>query len=61
MKKLILSIADQDEDLANRIVASAKKTTLYKNYSLNNLENSPKNPHNYRKTDGKLNAYPEHN
>jgi hypothetical protein len=56
MKKMILDLAEKDPDLAQRIVTSAKKATLYKNYSLNNFENAAMNPHNYRSTDGNLNV-----
>lgn len=37
MKRMILQLAEQDADLADRIISSAQKTTLYKNYSLNNF------------------------
>lgn len=56
MKALILTLADNDPDLASRIVASAKKATLYKNFALNNYDTAALNPHNYR-SDGRLNVY----
>jgi hypothetical protein len=56
MKGLILSLADSDPDLASRIVASAKKATLYKNFALNNYEQASMNPHNYANS-GRLNVY----
>jgi hypothetical protein len=56
MKGLILSMADSDPDLASRIVASAKKATLYKNFGLNNYDQAAMNPHNYNSS-GKLNIY----
>ncbi len=49
-------MADSDPDLASRIVASAKKATLYKNFGLNNYEQAGMNPHNYSSS-GKLNIY----
>jgi hypothetical protein len=57
MKALILTLAESDPDLASRIVNSAKKATLYKNYALNNYETASMNPHNYRRSDGRLNIY----
>jgi hypothetical protein len=57
MKALILTLADSDADLASRILTSAKKATLYKNFALNNYETASMNPHNYRKVDGKLKVY----
>jgi hypothetical protein len=37
MKRMIIELAERDPDLADRIISSAQKTTLYKNYSLNNF------------------------
>lgn len=56
MKGLILSLAESDPDLAARIVASAKKATLYKNFALNSYEQAAMNPHNYTSS-GRLNLY----
>lgn len=56
MKGLILTLAEDDPDLASRIVASAKKATLYKNFALNNYEQAGMNPHNYGSS-GRLNIY----
>jgi hypothetical protein len=56
MKGLILGLAESDPDLASRIVTSAKKATLYKNFGLNNYEQASMNPHNYGSS-GKLNIY----
>ncbi len=36
MKCLILSMANSDPDLAQRMINSAKKATFYKNFALNN-------------------------
>jgi hypothetical protein len=35
------------------MIGSARKQTLYKNYSLNHPQNAVKNPHNYIKIDVK--------
>lgn len=52
MKRIILDLTEKDPDLADRIIASAKKNVLYKNFSLNNFENAAMNPKNYRREDG---------
>ena len=56
MKGLILTLAEDDPDLASRIVTSAKKATLYKNFALDNYEQACMNPHNYGSS-GRLNVY----
>ena len=48
MKKMILEMTENDPDLAARIMSSAQKSTLYKNFSLNNYETAGMNPQNMR-------------
>lgn len=58
MKKLIVTLSESDPDLAARLLSSAKKAAIYKNYTLNNYDNAALNPRNFR-SDGTLNIFQE--
>lgn len=50
-----MDLASKDKNLANRILSSANKTTMYKNYSLNRPYYGSLNPRNYRECCGVIN------
>ena len=58
MKKMILTLSESDPDLAARLLSSAKKAAIYKNYTLSNYDNAAMNPRNFR-PNGTLNIYQE--
>lgn len=55
---MILTLSESDPDLAARLLSSAKKAAIYKNYTLSNYDNASMNPRNFR-LNGTLNIYQE--